>query len=54
MEEFAARADLLLEKAVDIQLGLKNQTVLLQQAQSSREMISQLQDHFRKKYLSII
>ncbi len=45
------RADLLLEKAADIELGPKNQTLLLQQAQSTREAVTQLQDHLNKKYV---
>lgn len=43
------RADLLLEKAIDIQLGPKNQTLLLHEAQSTREAVTQLQDHLDKK-----
>uniref|UniRef100_A0AAZ1XTL6 Calponin-homology (CH) domain-containing protein n=1 Tax=Oreochromis aureus TaxID=47969 RepID=A0AAZ1XTL6_OREAU len=35
----------------DIQLGPKTQTLLLQQAQSTREAIAQLQDHLNKKYV---
>lgn len=48
------RTDLLLEKASDIQLGPKNQTYLLQQAQSTREAVAQLQDSLNKKYLTYL
>lgn len=51
VEEYLIRADLLSEKAEDIQLGPKTQTLLLQQAQSTREAIAQLQDHLNKKYV---
>lgn len=44
------RADLLLEKAADIQLGPKNQTLLLQQAQCTGEAVTQLQEQLNKKY----
>uniref|UniRef100_A0A3Q4N1A1 Nesprin-1 spectrin repeats region domain-containing protein n=1 Tax=Neolamprologus brichardi TaxID=32507 RepID=A0A3Q4N1A1_NEOBR len=50
-KEYSIRADLLSEKAEDIQLGPKTQTLLLQQAQSTREAIAQLQDHLNKKYV---
>ena len=46
------RADLLSEKAADIELGPKNQT-LLQQAQSTREAAAQVQDHLNKKYAEL-
>ncbi|MEQ2157468.1 hypothetical protein GOODEAATRI_002167, partial [Goodea atripinnis] len=49
-EEYSVRADILLEKAEDIQLGPKNQGLLLQQAQSSREMVTQLQKHLKERY----
>lgn len=48
-EEYCARADLLVEKAADIQLGSKTQILLLQQAQCSREAVTQLQDQLNKK-----
>ncbi|XP_040920912.1 nesprin-1-like [Toxotes jaculatrix] len=53
VEECCVRADLLLEKAADIQLGPKNQTLLLQQAQSTREAVTQLQDHLNKNVVQL-
>ncbi|MEQ2294229.1 hypothetical protein AMECASPLE_001811, partial [Ameca splendens] len=50
-EEYSVRADILLEKAEDIQLGPKNQGLLLQQAQSSREMVTQLQKHLKESFV---
>ncbi|GLD49390.1 nesprin-1-like protein [Lates japonicus] len=52
-EECCARADLLVEKAADIQLGPKNQTLLVQQAQSTREAVTQLQDHLNKNVVQL-
>ncbi|XP_074471049.1 nesprin-1-like isoform X2 [Sebastes fasciatus] len=53
VEECSVRADLLLEKAPDIQLGPKNQTLLLQQSQSTREEVTQLQDHLNKNVVQL-
>ncbi|XP_028460432.1 nesprin-1-like [Perca flavescens] len=53
VEECSVRADLLLEKAADIQLGPKNLTLLLQQAQSTREAVTQLQDHLNKNFVHL-
>nr|XP_029132983.1 nesprin-1-like [Labrus bergylta] len=52
-EEFSIQADLLLEKAADVQLGPKNQTLLLQQAQSTKEAVAQLQDHLNKNVVQL-
>lgn len=49
IEEYCIRADLLLEKTADIQLGPKNQTFLLKQARSTKEAVTQLQDQLSKK-----
>lgn len=48
-EVYSMQADLLLGKAADIQLGADNET-LLQQAQSTREAVSQLQDRLNEQY----
>ncbi|KAK1888949.1 Nesprin-1 [Dissostichus eleginoides] len=53
VEECSVRADLLLEKAADIQLGPKNQTLLLQHAQTTREAVAQLQDHLNKNVVQV-
>ncbi|XP_039981906.1 nesprin-1-like [Xiphias gladius] len=53
VEECCVRADLLLEKAADIQLGPKNQTLLVQQAQSAREAVTQLQVHLNKNVVQL-
>ncbi|XP_023266581.1 nesprin-1-like [Seriola lalandi dorsalis] len=53
VEECCVLADLLLEKAVDIQLGPKNQTLLLEQAQSTKEAVTQLQDHLNKNVVQL-
>ncbi|XP_047184808.1 nesprin-1-like [Scophthalmus maximus] len=53
LDECCVTADLLLEKAADIQLGPKNQTLLLQQAQSTRESVTQLQDHLNKNVVQL-
>lgn len=53
-EEYSVRADILLEKAEDIQLGPKTQSRLLQQAESSREMITQLQKQLKEKFVPIV
>lgn len=45
------RAAFLLEKAEEIQLGPKNHTLLLQQADSTREALMQLEDLLNKKYV---
>lgn len=45
------QADLLLEKAADMHLSAKTQTVLLQQAQTTRTEVAQLQDHLNKTYM---
>lgn len=45
------RSDLLLEKAADTQLGPKSETLLVQQAQSTREAVTHLRDHLNKKYV---
>nr|XP_019953051.1 PREDICTED: nesprin-1-like [Paralichthys olivaceus] len=52
VEECCVRADLLSEKAADIELGPKNQT-LLQQAQSTREAVAQVQDHLNKNVVQL-
>lgn len=52
-EEFSAQADLLLDEAADIQLSPKNQTLLLQQAQFTREAVTQLQEGLGKKYVTV-
>lgn len=49
--ECSVRADLLLEKAADTQLGPKTKNLLLEQAQSTRDAVTQLQDHLNKKYV---
>lgn len=49
--ECSVRADLLLEKATDTQLGPKTKKVLLEQAQSTGDAVAQLQDQLNKKYL---
>ncbi|KAM4529485.1 nesprin-1 isoform 3-T3 [Fundulus diaphanus] len=49
-EEYSVRADILLEKAEEIQLGPKNQGLLLQQALSSREMVTQLQKDLKENF----
>lgn len=49
--ECSVRADLLLEKAVDTQLGPKTKKVLLEQAQTSGDAVAQLQDQLNKKYV---
>lgn len=43
---------MLLEKSADIQLGPKNQGHLLQQAQSTREAVAQLEGHLKEKYVT--
>ncbi|XP_027140369.1 nesprin-1 isoform X4 [Larimichthys crocea] len=53
VEECSVRAELLLEKAADIQLGPKNHTLLLQQAQSTREAVTQLHDHLNKNVVQL-
>ncbi|XP_067337447.1 nesprin-1 isoform X16 [Channa argus] len=53
IEEVCVRADLLWEKAEDIWLGPKNQTLLLQQAQSIRDAVTQLQDHLNKNVVQL-
>ncbi|CAB1447009.1 unnamed protein product [Pleuronectes platessa] len=52
VEECCVRADLLSETAADIELGPKNQT-LLQQAQSTREAVAQVQDHLNKNVVQL-
>lgn len=47
--ECSVRADLLLEKAVDAQLGPKTKKVLLEQAQTTGDAVTQLQDQLNKK-----
>lgn len=49
--ECSVRADLLLEKAVDTQLGPKTKKVLLEQAQTTGDAVTQLQDQLNKKYV---
>lgn len=49
--ECSVRADLLLEKAADTQLGPKTKNILQEQAQSTRDAVTQLQDHLNKKYV---
>lgn len=51
--ECSVRADLLLEKAADTQLGPKTKNLLLEQAQSTRDAVTQLQDHLNKKYVPL-
>lgn len=48
-EVYSVQADLLLGRAADLQLGTNNET-LLQQAQSTREAVAQLQDHLNEQY----
>lgn len=48
-EAYSMQADLLLGKAADIQLGAHNET-LLQEAQSTREAVTQLQDRLNEQY----
>ncbi|XP_076011043.1 nesprin-1-like, partial [Genypterus blacodes] len=52
-EQCAIQADFLLEKSADIQLGPKTQTLLIQQAQSTREAVQQLQDHLKKNVVQL-
>ncbi|KAG7275369.1 hypothetical protein CRUP_007925, partial [Coryphaenoides rupestris] len=47
-EELTTRANSLLEKATSVHLGAKNQSLLLQQAQSTIESLAQIQEHLRK------
>lgn len=47
--ESSVRADLLLEKAVDTQLGPKTKKVLLEQAQTTAGAVTHLQDQLNKK-----
>ncbi|XP_024912651.1 nesprin-1-like [Cynoglossus semilaevis] len=53
IEEYCIRADLLLEKTADIQLGPKNQTFLLKQARSTKEAVTQLQDQLSKNVVQL-
>lgn len=48
-EAYSVEADLLLGKAADIQLDTKNET-LMQDAQSTREAVTQLQDRLNEQY----
>lgn len=49
-EEFVARADILLEMATEIPLGAVNQTTLLQQAETTKDQVTQLEDTLKDKY----
>lgn len=49
-EGYSVQADLLLQKAANIHLGPQNKTLLVQQAKSTREAVTQLQDHLSNKY----
>lgn len=49
--ECSVRADLLLEKAADAQLGPKTKKVLLEQAQTTGDAVTQLQGQLNKKYV---
>lgn len=49
-EDYFARVDVLFEKAAEIQLGSENQDLPLQQAHSTREALTQLQNNFKEKY----
>lgn len=48
-EVYSVQADVLLGKAADFQLGTKDET-LMQQAQSTREAVTQLQDRLNEQY----
>lgn len=48
-EVYSVQQDLLLEKSAGIQPGTKKET-LTQQAQSTREAVTQLQDHLNEQY----
>lgn len=48
-EVYSVQADLLLGKAADIQPGTKNET-LMQQAKSTKEAVTQLQDRLNEQY----
>ncbi|CAM9192469.1 unnamed protein product, partial [Lampetra planeri] len=48
VEDCLVRADLLLEKASDVQLGPKNQRLLLRQAHSTREAVMQLRERLNR------
>lgn len=47
------RADILLEMAADIELGPKNQGLLLEKAQSTREAVAKLDKHLKEKYVPL-
>lgn len=51
--ECSVRADLLLEKAADAQLGPKTKKVLLEQAQTTGDAVAQLQGQLNKKYVCV-
>ncbi|XP_061758137.1 nesprin-1-like [Nerophis ophidion] len=53
VEDCSVRADVLLEDAVDLQLGPKNQSLVLQQAQFAREAVKDLQDHLSKNVVHL-
>ncbi|XP_061126959.1 nesprin-1-like [Syngnathus typhle] len=53
LEDCSLRADVLLEEAVDLQLGPKNQIAVLHQAQSSREAVEQIEDHLKKNVVHL-
>lgn len=48
-EVYSVQADLLLGKAADVQLGTKYET-LMQQAQTTREAVTQVQDRLNEQY----
>lgn len=48
-EAYSVQGDLLFGKAADIQLGTKNAT-LKQQAHSTREAVTQVQDRLNEQY----
>lgn len=52
-EEYSVRADVLLEMAADIQLGPKNQGLLVEQAQSTREAVANLEKRHEEKYVPL-
>ncbi|XP_037541085.1 nesprin-1 [Nematolebias whitei] len=50
-EEYSVRADALLEMAADIQLGPKNQGLLVEQAQSTREAVAKLEKRLEENFV---